>query len=481
MYLNCKTYFSFKYGTFSTEELVKTAAENGVHGLALTNINNTCNTWDFVDFCKEQHIKPVAGTEIRNESKFMYILLAKNSKGFEVINRFLSEHLQEEKAFPDRFAFNEHVFVVYPFSAVALDTLNANEFAGVQITEVNKLYNINKAYAGSLVIRQPVTFQNKTYYNVHRLLRAIGKNTLITKQDKADLAEAHETFLSPSELFDKFKQYSFVVTNTLRLLDNCSIEPDFSSDKTKKIYTTSKEADKALIEKFAMEGMQQRYGANNKAALERVTKELKIIDEMGFNTYFLDTYDIIRYAQQRKFFYIGRGSGANSIVAYCLQITDVDPLEHDLYFERFLNPYRTSPPDFDLDFSYKDRNEIYDYVFKRWGKEHVCLLGCYSTFQYHATIHELGKAFGLAKEEIANIKGTSLKADEIQKRIHYYGNLIKNFPSHLSIHAGGMLISDEPIYAYTALELPPKGFATSQIDMFIAEKINLFKLDILSQ
>lgn len=122
-----------------------------------------------------------------------------------------------------------------------------------------------------------------------------------------------------------------------------------------------------------------------------------------------------------------------------------------------------------------------DYIFKRYGREHVCLLGSYVTFQSRAVIRELGKVFGLPKEEIDQLEGSKLKDDKIQKQILYYGNLIKNFPNHLSVHAGGMLISDEPIHHYTVTELPPKGFRTSQIDMFVAEKIGLFKLDILSQ
>ena len=117
--------------------------------------------------------------------------------------------------------------------------------------------------------------------------------------------------------------------------------------------------------------MRARYGSKNKEAEERVKKELKIINEQGFNAYFLITWDIIRYARNRQFFYVGRGSGANSIIAYCLNITDVDPIELDLYFERFLNPQRTVPPDFDIDFSWRDRDEMIDYIFKRYGRDHV--------------------------------------------------------------------------------------------------------------
>src|SRR4051812_19309711 len=112
MYLNCKTWFSFLYGTFPTEELVKTAVEVGATAIALTNINSTCDTWDFVDYCSQHSIKPVAGAEIRNDSMFMYILLAKNNNGFQQINRFISEHLQSKKDFPARPAFNDEVIII---------------------------------------------------------------------------------------------------------------------------------------------------------------------------------------------------------------------------------------------------------------------------------------------------------------------------------------------------------------------------------
>ncbi|MEO8582612.1 MAG: DNA polymerase III subunit alpha, partial [Flavitalea sp.] len=187
------------------------------------------------------------------------------------------------------------------------------------------------------------------------------------------------------------------------------------------------------------------------------------------------------YAQSRGFFYVGRGSGANSIVAYCLQITDVDPIELNLYFERFLNPHRTSPPDFDMDFSWLDRDEVIDYVFKRYGKEHVALLGMYSTFQYRAVVRELGKVFGLPKEEIDGLADLKTPDDKIQALILKYGMLIKGFPNHASIHPGGILISEEPMNQYCTRFMPPKGFATAQLDMFVAESVGLFKLDVLSQ
>jgi DNA polymerase III alpha subunit len=488
MYLNCKTYFSFRYGTFATEELVKAAVELDISALALTNINSTCDTWDFVKFCSQQGVKPICGAEIRNGDTLLYILVAANNRGLLWINEFLSNYLQANKPFPATaaehpfFANTSDGFVIYPLGAKEPELLFANEKIGVLPSELNKLYSIDlKATADKWVIRQPVTFQNKTYFNVHRLLRAIDKNLLLSKLSKDHQCSPDEYFVPPSALLDAFRQYPFIVTNTYKLMDSCHIEMDFRTDKNKKTFSSTKEDDRILLKKLAADGFQFRYEKNNKIAAERVTKELKIIDQLGFNSYFLITWDIIRYAQSRGFYYVGRGSGANSIVAYCLQITDVDPIELDLYFERFLNPHRTSPPDFDIDFSWLDRDEVIDYVFKRYGKMQVALLGMYSTFQYRAVVRELGKVFGLPKEEIDQLAAGGNPDDKIQQQILRYGKLIEHFPNHLSIHPGGMLISEESIYQYATVFMPPKGFPTVQMDMFVAENVGLYKLDILSQ
>ena len=255
---------------------------------------------------------------------------------------------------------------------------------------------------------------------------------------------------------------------------------EFHRDKNKKFFSASPEDDRVLLAKLAADGLAFRYGKNKKAK-ERVEKELKIINDLGFNAYFLITWDIIRYAQSRGFYYVGCGSGANSIVAYCLQITDVDPIELNLYFERFLNPHRTSPPDFDIDFSWLDRDEVIDYIFKRYGKQYVSLLGMYATFQYRAVVRELGKVFGLPKEEIDQLALKEASDDKTHRMILQYGQKIKDFPNHLSIHPGGILISEEPLFDYTTLFMPPKGFPTAQLDMFVSENIGLYKLDILSQ
>lgn len=492
MYVNCKTWFSYRYGTYKTQELVAQAKAMGVKALALTNINSMPDAWDFVHFCrdtkerKEATIKPILGTEIRNGNAFCYLLIARNNTGITYINRFISEYKMADKPFPERPFFGDDVFIIYNLGKYQPDELLDNELIGVKISDLNKLFNVAvKQHPQKFIIRQPVTFQDKKHFNLHRLLRAIDLNTLLSKLKPEDVASPDEIFVPEAELEARFSAYPEIINRTRQLMDACGTDMnlDPGSDKNKQIYGDSLENDRVLLEDLALKGMDNRY-PGDPVITERVQKELKVVNDLKFNAYFLIVWDVVNFARSKGFYYVGRGSGANSIIAYNLKITDVDPIKLDLYFERFLNKFRTSPPDFDMDFSHKDRNEIINYVFEKYGKDHVALLGMHSTFQRRAAIRELGKVMGLPKEEIDNLvknRNATFEEDSIQKVILKYSRLMQDFPNHLSIHAGGMLISEEPIYQYTALELPPKGFPTSQIDMFGAERVGLIKLDILSQ
>ena len=156
----------------------------------------------------------------------------------------------------------------------------------------------------------------------------------------------------------------------------------------------------------------------SEVVLNRINKELDIIEKKNFVSYFLIAWDFTTYAREKGYFYVGRGSGANSIIAYLLRITDVDPIELDLYFERFINLYRTNPPDFDIDFSWKDRDEIIAYLFGKY--KHVAWIGTYTTYQVKAAIRELGKVFGLPKNEIDKLAEDRYhpeKRDELSKLV----------------------------------------------------------------
>ncbi len=479
MYLNCKTFYSFLYGTYTTRQLVDAAAEHGVSTLALTNINSTYDHWEFVKLCREQQVRPVLGVEIRNGDSFLYILLAKNNKGLAWINEFLSSHLLEKKRFPVSPLAPHDVIVVYALGTKDTPDLAANERIGIRASEITHIYKFE--CTEHYVILQPVTVQDKDHYYLHCLLRAIDNNVLLSALSKDTCCGRDETFITPSALLTVFKRYPSLVTNTYKLLDECSIEMDFHSDKTRQVYGGSKEDDFILLEKLSYAGLDRRYGKKNKVATARMKKELGIIREMGFTSYFHINYDFVRFADAQGFYHVGRGSGANSIVAYCLGITDVDPIELNLYFERFLNPERTSPPDFDIDFSWTDRDEVMDYIFKRYGKKHVTLLGSCPTFKSDSIIRQLGKVYGLPDEEIKAFQRTGKPTCAKTRKMLVYGEMMRGFPYNPSLHPCGILISERPIYEYMSLFMPPKGFQTALMDMFTAEDIGLNKFDVLSQ
>ncbi|MFP4470481.1 MAG: DNA polymerase III subunit alpha [Bacteroidales bacterium] len=482
MIINAHSYYSLRYGTLSVDELVSGAARCGIETLALTDINNSTGIIDFVKACKAAGIRPVGGMEFRRANRLLYIGMAKNNRGFRELNEFYSTYSLQKKDLPDEPADFENVFVVWPFGSTPGRPLKEYEFIGVRPSQVRKL--VGRVDRSKMVIWQPVTFRDEDGFLLHRNLRAIHLNTLFTKLTDEDLAGRDEHLLSPELLRKAFEDYSDIINNTEKLLDQCSIDFDYKSIKNKQAFTGSRYDDKVLLEKLAFDGMVYRYGKGNPVAEQRVRHELDIIDKLGFSSYFLMAWDIVRYSMARGFYHVGRGSGANSVVAYCLKITDVDPIELDLYFERFINPKRTSPPDFDIDYSWKDRDEVIDYVFKRYGRQHTALMGTITTFKDRSPIRELGKVYGLPKAEIDHLVDfpeQRHKRDSVTDQILRIAERMTDFPNLRSIHAGGMLISEEPITCYTALDMPPKGFPTTQWDMYVAEDIGFEKLDILSQ
>lgn len=485
MYLSIHSYYSLRYGTLPLEELISGAVSHGIGAMALTDINNSMGMIDFVKMCGENGIKPLAGIEFRNNNHPMYTGLARNNAGFRELNEFVTAHNLEQKEYPADPGSFDHAYIIYPFGSRRKEQLREHEFIGIRPGEVRKLFTSEYSHDQSkLLIWHPVTFRDKTGYILHRNLRAIDYNTLISKLTPEQVALPDERMLPVDDLLSYYSDYPQIIRNTEKILSDCSVGFDYQSIKNKQTFTGNRYDDRILLEKLVRDGLIYRYGKNDKVAAERVRHELEIIDRLGFSSYFLITWDIIRYSMLRGFYHVGRGSGANSVVAYCLKITDVDPIDLDLYFERFINPRRTSPPDFDIDYSWDEREEVQDYIFKRYGHEHTALLGATSTFKGNSIYRELGKVYGLPKQEIDSLVTnpmSEVNKNEITRRIHTIAGLLVDFPNIRSIHAGGILISEEPLTCYTALDLPPKGFPTTQWDMYVAEELRYEKLDILSQ
>jgi len=462
-------------------ELVTKAAALGYAVLPLTDINTTMGAADFVFDCQKKGIRPVVGAEFRNGNELLYVALAKNDRGFAELNCFLTQHNLTKQPFPEIAPDWEQVFVIYPFGKRKPNMLKVNEFLGVRFSQLTKLYNCESFE--KLVAMQPVTFAEEGDFQLHQCMRAIDENVLISRLEPTSCAAPDEILLPVERLKTTFALYPQLVENAERILDECEITMS-ASVKNKRTFMGNVYDDMELLRQKAFDGMIYRYGTTNKNAYRRIEKELDIIERMGFCAYFLIASDIVDYAMSQGFYHVGRGSGANSVVAYCLKITDVDPIELDLYFERFLNPMRSSPPDFDLDFSWRDRDKVIAYVFEKFGREHVALLGATVTFQENSLCRELGKVFGLPKSEIDQMQRNPqayICQSEIGRNILALAERLRDFPRQRSIHAGGVLITESPITDYTALDLPPKGFPTTQYDMYSAEKVGLIKIDILSQ
>jgi len=464
---------------------VEQARAFGIESLGLTDINNSTGMMDFVKLCGEAGIRPVAGMEFRDGNRLLYTGLARNNEGFRELNEFLSRHTISSTPLPCRPPRFSHCYVIFPMGAGMPQNLLENERIGVRPEQARRL--VTSATGKSLsqmVIQHPVTYDGDKGYLLHKNLRAIDHNTLITKLMKDQLASPYEYFFPMEKIRKPYNEYPRIIENTEAMTADCNIGFDYNSVKNKKTFTGNRYDDKVLLEKLAMDGLEYRYGKKNREARERILRELHVIDQMGFSAYFLIAWDIVRYSMSRGFYHVGRGSGANSIVAYCLKITDVDPIDLNLYFERFINPKRTSPPDFDIDYSWRERETVQDYIFKRYGREHTALLGAMSTFRGRSIYRELGKVYGLPKREIdflIDYPDATANNNGITRQIHAVARMMADFPNIRSIHAGGVLITEEPITCYTALDLPPKGFPTTQWDMYVAEDAGFEKLDILSQ
>nr|WP_315152405.1 DNA polymerase III subunit alpha [uncultured Flavobacterium sp.] len=484
MYLNCHSFHSLRYGTIPLNDLIEQAVTCGVKAMALTDINTVTGIYDFIKGCETVGIKPLVGIEFYSENKMRYIGLAKNANGLAEMNRFLTAHNFSGEPLPKQAPDFNAVFVIYTIENAPI-TLRDFEFIGIRPEELSKLFSLElKSKMGKMVVLQPVTFRTKKEFNLHKILRAIDSNVILSKLTEANYCKTTEVLKPLEELLAYYNEYPQIIANTEQLIEQSNFTFDFNRPRNKKYYTNNRQSDITLLTSLAQQGMLWRYGKKNIQAKERVEKELKVIDQLEFSGYFLITWDIIRYSNSRGFMHIGRGSGANSIIAYCLGITDICPLELDLYFERFLNENRKSPPDFDIDWSWKERDVILEYIFNRYGKENVAFCGTNVEFKYRSIFREVGKVFGLPKEELDMLAKNPMKLHDknsIVKFVQEYGMLLEKYPNQRSMHSCGIIISEEPITNYTPLEMPPKGFPIVLFDMHVAEDIGFEKFDILSQ
>jgi len=483
MLLNLHSYYSLRYGTLDLDHIIAGMQSNGYDTAVLTDINNSTGALDLLKKGMEKGLNILAGMEFRSGDELLYIGIARNNLGFKELNEFMTKINREQASIPHEAPQFDNSYIIYPLGKKQSTCLKDNEYIGIKPSQVNRILMDDDAKKAHYVILATISFAANDF-KLHCQLRAIDHNILISQLTREMTGSREDVFITKMKLMEMYKDVPQLIRNTNNLLSQCSFEFIFKGSKNKATFTGNKYNDKQLLVKYALDGFPTRYDKNDTTALLRVKQELEVIDKLNFSSYFLITDDICRYARRRDFHYVGRGSGANSAVAYCLGITDVNPIELNLPFERFMNPKRLSPPDFDIDFSWNERDEMYDYIFNRYQDGHTALMGAMSTFRSCSSLRELGKIYGLPKGEIDRLitePEHMLNKNEVTNMILSVYNRMADFPNQRTIHACGILISEEPLTCYSAMDYPPKGLPTMQFDMYVAEDIGFEKIDILSQ
>jgi len=530
VHLDVHSSFSFHEGASTIESLAARAAEMGMTHLALTDTNGMYGIVPFFKVCAKYGITPIPGVEItakcssttRQEPSNGVVLLARNLAGYgdlcRIVTRFkLEDAFDLETQLLD---LSEDVFVLTSDPGLLehlRNRLPPGQVFGELIAPGDAETPTPTAKGGSrlrfvrwcrerripMVAANRVVMAKPEHYGTHVVLQAIGNNSTMDAMLGRTSGGPEHYLKSAEQMARIFQDAPDALENTMRIAEQCNVDLRLGELKFPKFGIPDAQNSFEYLKTLAYKGLQERYGDNPPPeARSRLNYELGIIDHLGFTEYFLVVYDIAREARARDIPTIGRGSAANSIVSYCLKLTHVCPLKLNLFFERFLNPERKSPPDIDLDFSWQQRDDIIDYVYEKYGRDRVAMISTTVTFQGRSAIHEVAKTMGIPEREITAITSkisswgtqdlTTLREKNPECRnlpldqepwasIIGIGQHIIGFPRHLSIHPGGIVVSPGPITDWTALERSTKGFVVTQYDMHPIENLGLVKIDLLSQ
>lgn len=494
------------------EELVEYAKHNGYSALALTDRDVLYGAVPFYKACQKAGIKPIIGLEcnvMAGEQRVPVRILAKNKAGYRQLVAISSKMNLDSKNQGIELDFfqqetTECVVCLFKDSFISSkdwskrwQALTSQAEGVIELSGRNDYQLIQFAEASNLscVAAPPVRFLQKEQAVVYQLVRAIDASSSI---EHISLEEEMENAYLPTvqELQQSFSTEVLEATN--QFADRIKTELPLNEPQIPSYDSLSKEEADEQLRHECERGLQERYGREPaEQEQKRLEKELHVIAEMGYASYFLIVADFMNHAKKQGILTgPGRGSSASSIVAYTLFITDVDPLKHDLLFERFLNPERISLPDIDIDFPDYRRDEMIHYVKERFGAENVAQVLTFGTFAGKAAIRDAGKALSLKSsfvDQVAkSLTPASLKLNEaIEKglfnalkspeldQLLFFAKQLEGLPRHVSTHAAGVIISDAPLQNKVALQLGSDDVAITQADMNSLEALGLVKFDFL--
>jgi len=491
-----RSYYSLMCGCSSPASLCKRAKNLGYTTLALSDCNSLAGLWPFLAACKEYGIRPLVAAEITDQNiSGSVICLVRNSVGYSNLCKLITER-KTNASFTlqhDLIKHSDGLILICSSLSLLHNLQKYNVDLVVKLGDrpterASHLWKWARVHGVPAVAIPAIFMAEKKEKNLLQLMEAIYTKSLLSVSGIKHDPSA--SYMQDPGVYSKcFSVWPGVITEIENLVRRCA----FTGPPSNLIMPPWKgggEGATVSLKRAAYKGACIRYGMDlSEAVVERLEKELRVIDSMGFSSYFLVVRDIVCQAMgensERYSRICGRGSGAASLVAYCLEITNVCPLKHNLYFERFLNPGRTDPPDIDIDFSWDERDGVLAQVLEKYGS-HAAMVSTLIRFQPRMAIRETARAFGLAAEEISRVSklsrlpgaGTEPLAAPWPEIMKLASALI-GVPRHISVHPGGVIITPEPVSNYVPVEIAAKGIPIIQWDKDGAEAGGLVKIDLL--
>mgnify|MGYP001238727248 CR=1 FL=1 len=493
------------WGVPSVEALCQEAQSQGQEYLALTDTNGLYVAIRFLEVAREHGLKPILGTELVSDQD-RAVLLAKNVTGYGNLCQILSaRHCNASFEFIETVAQHRTGLVILSDDPVAVATWQAKSKDDLYV-ELTPGPTLQDAVALSRRLRLPpvattrAAFLHPADYEAHRLLRAIAGNTTLSRLKPDHCALPCHWLMPEPVLARHLPHVPEAIANTRQIAEQCHTDWDFKQTIFPSFRQLSSGAAFETLHRKTYEGAIWRYGALSPVVRERIEKELTVIREKGYADYFLVVDEIVRQAPRT----CGRGSAAASIVSYCLGITHVDPIRHNLLFERFLNPGRHDPPDIDVDFPWDERPAILDWVFKQYGHQHAAMVANQNTLATRAALREIAKVYGLPAGEIGKaLNFLQRRADFVDVQpgmtvqdwardvcralnlrnpwpeILYWSTQLDGHFRNLGLHPGGVVLVPDEIRRYVPVEISASNLPVIQWEKDQTEDAGLVKIDLL--
>ena len=549
VHLHVHSEYSLLDGAIRIKDLVGKAKEFNMPAVALTDHGVMYGVVDFYKEAKKEGIKPIIGSEVYVASRSRFdkdanagdaerghlILLCKNNEGYKNLTKLVSLGFIEGFYYKPR--IDKEILHKYSNGLIGLSACLAGEipraiiennydkarelaieyneifgqgnfFLEMQSNGIDEQVLVNQGIVRlarelniPLVATNDAHYLTKDDYYSHEVLLCIQTGKKMSDTDRLSFSTNEFYLKSAEEMKDRFKNFPEAIENTLKIADMCNVEFEFGKLKLPEFKIDTNMTHEEYFEDRCRKGVEKRYaGRLTKEIYDRLDYEIDVIKRMGYVDYFLIVEDFIRYAKDNGIpVGPGRGSAAGSIVAYALEITDIEPLKFNLLFERFLNPERVSMPDIDIDFCYQRRPEVIDYVIRKYGKDHVSQIITFGTLAARAVIRDVGRVLDipyaktdLVAKNIPNEIGITIKKalkmnkelEELYESDFEVKNMVdvsmalEGLPRHASTHAAGVVITKDPVMDYVALYKNDDSI-TTQFTMTTLEELGLLKMDFL--